>query len=274
MNSTLRLSAAFRLTKEEHLLAQMGQIASGICSLTHPGPALWRSVLAERLTFSVPDALRVNNRAVNAGILHSRQARTIRIGNSCDACASTIPPRHFGGFGFRRSRSSGNWTTISSLRRTRLPGRRRSDLFAAPDLVAEKLGRSFQLRARSFGGISQIETSLAQRVINQSGVFALFERVRRGFAAEQIAGISITPVRDHESEGNLVIENDPRVIRLRIFQMPGSFRGYSPLAVAPGNAEQIPGVDGRIQIDQRGISFSAGSGSDMNGAGLPELLQF
>src|SRR5580698_3160282 len=104
-------------------------------------------------------------------------------------------------------------------------------LFAAPNLVTQKLGSSFEFGAGALGRIAQIETSLAQRVINQSRVSALFERIGRGFGAKQIARISITPLRDHEPERSLVIEKHARVMRLRILQMPDGFRRRAPAPV-------------------------------------------
>ena len=57
-----------RQTPQADFAASLEDLVNGEMAFEHPGPAFWESAPAERLTFSVPDALRVNSRAVNAGI--------------------------------------------------------------------------------------------------------------------------------------------------------------------------------------------------------------
>ena len=126
-------------------------------------------------------------------------------------------------------------------------------LFTAPDLVPEKLGRRLERRAPPFGGISQIEASAAQGVIDELRISALFEDIPK-----QIARISILSFHDHEPRGKLLVKQDLCFVRLWILQMP----------VASVNVEQKPCVDRGIQVDQRGDS-----GLDMDRACPPERLQ-
>ena len=123
-------------------------------------------------------------------------------------------------------------------------------LFAAPYLIAQKLGRGFERGALAFGGIPQVEAASAQRVINELGVSGLLQRA----SANKSQGYRLIPSATMSPEGYLS-SSASRVHLGLDFPDARRFR----CAVLPRDREHVPDVDRRIQIDQCGDTLLSGS---------------